>query len=117
MALPGVAFNPKKNKTYARSITASQVDAATPVGFVQGGTSCAVYNAGSVDVLFAAYAGAAPTLAFPADAAPPVGVAGHVIPAKTRVVIQIPANADSFSAIGQAAGPSLIYVQRGEGQS
>jgi len=119
LALPGVAFNPKKNLTYARSITAAQVNATTPVGFASGGTACAVYNSGPNDVLFAAYlnSAGAPTLVFPVDAGPPAGSVGHVVPKGARVVIQIPANADSFAAIGSAAGPALIYVQRGEGLS
>ena len=119
MALPGTPFNAKANKVYARSITASQVNAVTPAGFAQGGISCSVYNSGPNDVLFAAYNNAAgtPTLTFPVDAGPPVGQTGQVIPKGTRVVISIPANADSFAAIGSAAGPALIYVQRGEGMA
>jgi hypothetical protein len=114
---PASAFNPKKNLAYARSITASQVNAVQPAGFAQGGGYVLVFNAGPAHVLFAAYTNAngAPTLAFPVDGAPPTGQPGTVIPAGAQEVIGIPANADSFAAIGSAAGPTLIYVQRGEG--
>lgn len=114
---PAGAFNPKKSLAYARSITAAQVNAVQPAGFVTGGISVLITNKGPADVLFAAYlnANGAPTLVFPVDGAPPTGQPGTVVPAGATMVIAIPANADSFAAIGSAAGPSLIYVQRGDG--
>ena len=110
------AFTPQ-GLSYARSITASQVNAVQPTGFASGGNSCQVYNGGSVAICFLAYANAAgtPTLVFPVDGAPPTGEPGTVVAPGVTIVLQIPANADSFAAIGSAAGPSLIYVQRGEG--
>jgi|SRR6185437_4886998 len=105
--------------TYARSITASQVNATTPTGFAGGGPVARVYNAGTVAVMVAFYVNAngAPTLAFPVDAAPPVGEPGTLVPPGTTVFVDGVAAADSFAAIGAAAGPSLIYVQKGDGNS
>lgn len=104
-------------KTYARSITASQVNATTPAEFSGGGPVARVYNSGTVPVMVAFYANAngAPTLVFPVDAAPPVGEPGVVVPAGATVFVDGVASADSFAAIGQAAGPSVIYVQKGDG--
>lgn len=105
----------KSNLVFARSVPATQVDATNPVGFNTGGGQCMVYNSGGTDVLISFYTGAAPTLVFPVDAAPPVGKAGTIVPKGARVLVSIPINATSFSAIGQAAGPSIVYVQRGDG--
>lgn len=119
---PGTSFNPKSNLTYARSITAAQVNAIKPVGFTQGGREMLVYNSGAVAVMVAAFnstlaagQGGQPTMVFPADGAPPTGQPGTIVPPGGYVVIGIRSDADSFCAIGQAAGPSLIFVQRGEG--
>jgi hypothetical protein len=119
------AWGPRKNLVYARSITASQVNAIQPVGFANGDGQVKVYNSGSVDVLVAFWnhGDGDPTLTFPVDAGPPVGsgAAGKsgwsvtIVPKGVEKQISIPANADSFGAIGQAAGPTLIYVQRGTG--
>jgi hypothetical protein len=120
---PGTSFNPKASLTYARSITAAQVNSVTPVGFATGGRDVLVYNSGAVPVMFYAYnskitagtPGGLPTMVFPVDGTPPTGQPGTVVPPGAIHVIGIRADADSFTAIGQAAGPSVIYVQRGEG--
>lgn len=117
------AWGPKTNKVYARSITASQVNAIQPVGFSNGGGQVKVYNSGSTDVLVAfwAHANGDPTLTFPVDAAPPVGsgagtqAVATIVPKGVEKQISIPISADSFGAIGSGAGPGIIYVQRGDG--
>lgn len=117
------AFGPKTNKVYARSITASQINAIQPVGFANGGGQCKIYNSGATDVLVAfwAHANGDPTLVFPVDGAPPTGQgAGNlttvtVVPKGVEKQISIPLSADSFGGIGSGAGPSIIYVQRGDG--
>lgn len=116
---PNSPWNPKKNGIYARSITASQVNSVSPLLFANGGAYARVYNSGATDILFQAYRTGAgtPSLAFPVDAAPPVATSpgAVVIKAGETRVFGIPADADSFAAIGSAAGPGVIYVQRGDG--
>lgn len=113
------AWGYKTNKVYALSVGAAQADATSPVGFVNGGGQYVVYNSGATDVLVAFYknANGKPTLTFPVSGAPPVGEAGTIIPKGDRVQVSGPIDADSFSAIGSAAGPSIIYVQRGDGST
>lgn len=106
--------------TYARSITASTVAARQPVGFEIGeGTVRVTNSSATVYIAFMAYsfavAGADPTLTFPVDGSPPVGQSVTIIGPGQTAFFDIPANADSFAAIGSAAGPSVIYVQRGAG--
>lgn len=110
------AFTPQ-GLTYARSVGNTQVNAVQPVGFASGGKTALIYNSGATDILILFYANAAgtPTLTFPVDGAPPTGQAGTVIEKGTTQSLNIPANADSFACIGSAAGPGIIYVQRGEG--
>lgn len=120
------AWGPKKNLVYARSIPATQANAIQPVGFANGGGQCSVYNSGATDVMIAfwLHADGDPTLTFPVDGAPPTGqgagtpahgASATIVPKGARIQISIPVNADSFGAIGSAAGPSIIYVQRGDG--
>lgn len=121
------AWGPKQNLAYARSIGVATVTAVQPVGFAKGGDQCKIYNSGAVDVLFVAYSHSAgdPTLTFPVDGSPPVGqgigatgrndFVATIVPKGVEKQITIPATADSFAAIGQAAGPTIIYVQRGDG--
>lgn len=122
------AWGPKTNKVYARSITASQVNAIQPVGFANGGGQVKIANSSTtVQVLvgFWKHADGDPTLVFPVDGAPPTGqnagnptdgqaAATFVLPNQEKQ-ISIPVGCDSFGAIGSAAGPTLIYVQRGDG--
>lgn len=121
------AWGPKQNAVYARSITASTVTAVQPVGFANGGNQAKVYNASStvaVLVCFYSHAAGDPTLTFPVDGTPPAGskagaarpdAAVTIVPPLAEKQISIPIGADSFAAIGAAAGPSLVYVQRGDG--
>lgn len=123
------AWGPRQNKVYARSITASQVNAIQPAGFSTGDGQVKIYNSGTVDVLVAFWnhGDGDPALTFPVDGAPPVGqgagqpgtqvhgATATVVPKGVEKQISIPVNADSFGAIGQGAGPSVIYVQRGTG--
>ena len=111
---------------FSRSVTAVTTLATQPTGFAQGGNNYRVINSGALPILIVFYnftlgtpnvntPGTNPTLVFPVDGNPPVGQVGVVIPAGADEIIQGVANADSFAAIGQAAGPTLIFVQRGEG--
>lgn len=110
------AFIPQ-GPSYARSITAAQVNALSPVGFTAGGSCYRIFNSGTVPVAFLPFLAASgtPVLTFPVDGAPPTGQLGTVIAPGAVEVIQGPANADSFAAIGQGAGPSIIFVSRGDG--
>lgn len=111
------AWGAKGTLSYARSITAAQVNAVKPTGLAQGGAQWRVYNSGAVPVLFLPFLNSAgvPVMTFPVDGAPPTGQLGTVIAPGAVEIISGFANADSFGAIGQTAGPSIIYVQRGEG--
>ena len=122
------AWGPKQNLVYARSVPNTQVNAVQPTGFGRGGDQVKVYNSGSTDVLVVFYSHTVgdPTLTFPADGAPPVGEpaisgrsdwAATIVPKGVEKQISLPATADSFAAIGSAAGPSIIYVQRGDGST
>lgn len=123
------AWGPKNNKVFALSIGATQVDATVPVGFAGGGGQVKISNSGATDILIAFYKNAdtKPTLTFPVTGAPPVGQGGQttsyadgqfcatLVLHGTEKQISVPLACDSFSAIGSAAGPSIIYVQRGDG--
>jgi hypothetical protein len=116
MSSSNTAFQPQ-GLSYALSVAATQANATTPVGFTAGGNAMQIYNSGTNPVCVIAYQNSlgVPTLVFPVTGAPPVGEPGTVVAPGATIVFQIPANADSFSAIGLVAGPSIIYVQRGEG--
>lgn len=119
------SWGPKQNMVYALSVAATSVAARQPVGFAGGGNQCKIKNSGTIPVMVAFYkynGSADPTLVFPVTGAPPVGengaqalAAAVVLLAGEVAQISIPNNADSFAAIGSAAGPSIIYVQRGDG--
>lgn len=122
------AWGPKLNLAYARSVPNTQVNAIQPAGFVNGGDQAKVYNSGATDVLVCFYSHSLgePVLTFPVDGAPPVGQGGGtgrkdvsvtIVPKGAEKQVSIPASADSFAAIGSAAGPSIIYVQRGDGST
>ena len=122
------AWGPKNNAVFALSVAATHIDATQPVGFAHGGDQLKIYNSGTTDVLVAVYSNSAgaPTLAFPVSGAPPVGVNGGsgrtdivvtMVPTGAEKQISMPATADSFAAIGSAAGPSIIYLQRGDGST
>lgn len=119
------AWGPKQNSVVPLSVGSAQADATTPAGFGNGGDQCKVYNSGSTDVLVCFYTNAKgkPTLTFPAGGTPSNAGAARpdasvtVVPKGVEKQISIPATADSFSAIGSAAGPSIIYVQRGDGST
>jgi hypothetical protein len=127
-------WRPDGAPVYALSVGVAQVNATQPVGFVTGGGTARLVNTGATAILVVFYNFAisgTPVLTFPVTGAPPVGqppigsVPGQMFatllsPAAAGSLgsvnyIDVPANADSFSAIGSAAGPSIFYVQRGEG--
>lgn len=114
------SWGPKENLVYALSVGSSQVDATKPTGFAVSANQFMVYNSGSTDVLVYAYkynGTANPTLTFPTSGSPPTGRTGTIVPAGKRILVSGPTDADSFSAIGSGAGPSIIYVQRGDGST
>jgi hypothetical protein len=102
--------------TYAISVANTQ---STAIGVVptQGDSSrfAEFYNSGStqVCVVVAPYAGTAatPTLVFPVAGTPTVPNS-FMLPANMTQprVVAVPANGFSVSAIGSAAGPSIIYI-------
>lgn len=108
------------NLVYARSITAATVAARQPVGFSTGGSCAWVYNSSTTLFLLVTFynfalLGTDPTLTFPVDGGPPTGQPGILIPPNAARFVDNVGAADSFAAIASAAGPTLIYVQRGEG--
>jgi D-tyrosyl-tRNA(Tyr) deacylase len=121
------AWGPKQSPVYALSVGSTQATATTPTSFNNGGDQAKIYNSGSTIVLVSFYSNASgtPTLTFPVTGSPPTGQnAGKRPDAVTTLVapgaekqISIPATADSFTAIGSATGPSVIYVQRGDGST
>ena len=125
MAAPG-SWRPGTSQVFLRSITNAQVN-ATPAAFAGQGSVARVINSGAtaVDcvVTFFLAANGTPTLAFPADSATPVGQPSAIQPpavsvyvkANQTVYVDGVAGLDSFAAIGSAAGPTLIIVQKGEG--
>lgn len=120
------AWGPKQNLVYALSVAATQANATTPTGFANGDGQVKISNSGTTTVLVAFYKNSegAPTLTFPVTGSPPTGqgagnppqhtAATVVLPGQEKQ-ISVPVTTDSFSAIGSAAGPSVIYVQRGTG--
>lgn len=119
------AWGPKQSPVFPLSVGSAQADATTPAGFTNGGDQGKVYNSGSTDVFVCFYSNSKgkPALTFPvsptaqnAGASRP-DAAVTIVPKGVEKQISIPATADSFSAIGSAAGPSIIYVQRGDGST
>lgn len=113
MAQPG-SFRAGSSLTYALSIGAASVPATTPVGFIGGGSVARIVNSGATNVQVVFGVGAQ-TAVLPVTGAPPTGQGGVLVRANSVTYFDLPANADSFAAIADAAGPSIIYVQRGEG--
>lgn len=111
MSSLSTAFSNSNNLTYALSVSNANSQATTPTGFTQGGAAVQIYNSGATDVQVVFGVGAQ-TAVFPTPGSPQ---AGYTIPSKAVIVVAIPANSDSFAAIGSAAGPSIIYVTRGDG--
>lgn len=100
--------------TYALSVGATTTPATTPTGFSSGGGTVRVVNSGATNV-FVAFGTGAQTAVLPASGAPPTGQNGVMCKSGSVTYFDAPATADSFAAIGDAAGPGIIYVQRGEG--
>lgn len=114
MAQPG-SFRSGSSLTYALSVGAATTPATVPTGFSSGGGVARIVNTGATNVQVVFGVGVQ-TAVLPVTGAPPTGQAGVMVKAGSPgTYIDIPANADSFAAIGDAAGPSIIYVQRGEG--
>lgn len=111
MSSLSTAFSNSNNLTFALSVTGSNSQATTPAGFTQGGAVAQIYNSGSVTVQVVFGVGAQ-TAALPVPGTP---AAGYIIAPGALMCVGIPANADSFAAIGAGAGPSVIYVTRGDG--
>lgn len=122
------AWGPKQNLIYALSVANAQITATTPVGFNKGGNQVKIANSGTTAVFIVFYKNAdgAPTLTFPVSGTPPVGEGSSLSPVDGQTCativlggqekqISIPIGCDSFAAFGAAAGPSIIYVQRGDG--
>lgn len=113
MAAPG-SFRPSGALTYALSVGNVTAPATTPTGFVGGGSVARVVNSGATNVQIIFGVGVQ-TAVLPVTGAPPTGQPGTMCKSGSTTYIDLPAQSDSFAAIGDAAGPSVIYVQRGEG--
>lgn len=111
MASLSTAFSNSNNNTFALSVAATNSQATLPAGFTQGGAAAQIYNSGAnaVHIVFGVGAQVA-VLPVPGTPQP-----GYTIAPGATMVVGIPANADSFAAIGTAAGPSVVYVTRGDG--
>lgn len=111
MSSLSTAFSNGNNSTFALSVTAANSQATAPAGFAQGGAAAQIYNSGAnlVQIVFGVGAQVA---VLPTPGAP---TAGYTIAPGALLVVGIPANADSFAAIGSAAGPAVVYVTRGDG--
>lgn len=107
------AFKPS-GATYALSIGATTVPATQPTGFAGGGQVARVVNSGSTNV-FVVFGSGVQTAVLPVTGAPPTGLAGTMVKSNSVAYIDGVGTADSFAAIGDAAGPSIIYVQKGDG--
>lgn len=107
------AFKPN-TLTYALSVGAASVPATVPVGFAFGGSVARVVNSGATDVLIVFGVGAQ-TAVLPVTGAPPTGQNGTIVKAGSVAYIDGVGGADSFAAIGSAAGPGVVYVQKGDG--
>lgn len=129
-------WRPSNAPVFALSVAAASVAARQPVNFTLGGGTVRIVNTGATSVLITFYnfllnGSADPTLTFPVTGAPPVAQppVGTIVGPQTSTLLvpaaagslgsvnylDIPGQCDSFVAIGSAAGPSIIYVQRGEG--
>jgi hypothetical protein len=97
--------------TYVLSVTASNSQATLPTGFASGGLSARIFNFGAAAVQIVFGIGAQVAVLSTAGTPQP----GYVIAPNAVEVVGIPATCDSFAAIGTAAGPSVVYVTRGDG--
>jgi hypothetical protein len=112
-----ISFRPI-GSTFALSVGTAQ-HATVQIPAVQGDLSnyIAAYNSGTTQICmaFAPAGQAVPTLAFPVDGAPtnlPPGYLTFMLPGSMPepLVIVVPANGFAVSAIGSAAGPSIIFL-------
>lgn len=111
MASFASVFSNLGSSTYALSVVGTNTQLTTPPGFTSGGAACRIYNAGTVAVQIVFGVGAqTAALSVPGTPAP-----GYIIAPGAVEIVSIPANADSFAAIGTGAGPSVVYVTRGDG--
>lgn len=97
--------------TYSLSVTGANTQATALAGFSSGGGACRIYNSGTVAVQVVFGVGAQ----IAALSVPGTPAAGYVIAPGAVEIVGIPANSDSFAAIGAGAGPSVVYVTRGDG--
>lgn len=106
------SWRPGSALTFATSIGAISVASTTPAGFTSGGGTVRIINSGTTNVQIVFGVGAQ-VATLPIAGTPAAGT--MVRGGAPATYIDIPANADSFAAIGDAAGPSILYIQRGEG--
>lgn len=100
--------------TYALSVPATTAPATLPVGFASGGSTARIVNSGTTNV-FVVFGTGAQVAVLPASGAPPTGQSGVMVKGSSVAYIDGVGAADSFAGIGDAAGPSIIYVQKGDG--
>lgn len=107
MSLSAEGYRPGANSARLDAVAAS-ASVALPGG---GGTLEVTNTSATLFVFFVTGVGAQ-VAAIPATGA--VGAGWGVPPLGTRK-IKIPPNHDTLAAIGSAAGPSVIFVTRGDG--
>lgn len=109
MSLATETYRPGANSGRL-DVTAASKSLALPSG---GGTLEVVNTSASLLVFFVTGVGAQ-VAAIPADTA--LGAGWGVPPLGTKR-IRVPPNHDTLAAISTAAGPSTIFVNRGDGSS
>lgn len=111
MSSSASVFSNFGSNTYSLSVVGTNTQSTAPPGFSSGGGACRIYNSGTVAVQVVFGLGAQiAVLSVPGSPS-----AGYVIAPGAVEIVGIPANSDSFAAIGAGAGPSVIYVTRGDG--
>jgi hypothetical protein len=110
IAGPAFALSVANTAHAAVAITDSTNDLVTYVSAINRGATDVVV---SFYPLSAAGVAQAPTITFPVDGTPTT-IAAHILPASMTqpIVLAVPNgnNGTSVTAIGSAAGPSIIYI-------
>lgn len=101
------AFRPGANSGRVDA-TAASVSVALPAG----GPVLEIVNTSATLYVFCIAGIGAQTAAIPASTA---AGPGWAVPPLGRTRIRIPQNFDTFAAIGSGAGPTAVFVNRGDG--
>jgi len=107
VSLSAEAFRPGKN-----SLKVDATAASVGGGLPSGGSTIEIVNTSTTLFVVCVTGVGAQTAAIPASTA--IG-AGWAVPPLGTKRVKIPLDHDSFAAIGSAAGPTSVFVSRGEG--